>query len=128
MDRVLPRIVSICFTFLMLCEHTAARAADATDSHRDRWVRTTAIWGHAGLGPFGNIGGSLEFAPVRWLPIEVGAGIAFQGNFLDPKPAVRLGLWPRLRIPFFRGLAVGVGPFISFGNYQPDAEKEACFD
>lgn len=128
MDRFLPRLVSLCFTCLMLCEHTSARADEAKESHRDPWERSTAIWGHAGRGPFGAIGTSLEFAPVHWLPIEVGAGIVAQGSIVDPKLAARLGLWPRLRIPFFRGLAIGVGPFISFGNYQPDAEKEVCFD
>lgn len=97
------------------------QAQGASDGGDDRWDRVVALWGHASpAGPFGVLGVGIDVAPSRYLAIEAGTGIDFDGP--------QLGIWPRLRLPLSRGFAVSAGPSLAVGRYDADDDCFACVD
>lgn len=90
---------------------TAPSPAPATASDQeDVWARRFAFDLQAGLGaPYGLLGASFEWTPVRFFTLAMGAG----GNVAGPQLAVL----PRVRLVLDQmAVALGAGP--SWGPYQ----------
>jgi hypothetical protein len=62
----------------------------------------------------------LDVAPSRYLSLEAGVGLTFDGPMV--------GFSPRLRLPITNGFAISGGPSISVVNYEADDDCFMCID
>lgn len=81
-----------------------------------RWDREVTLWGHLLGSPFGVLGTSLDYSPIRYLALEFGVGISFVGQ--------QAGAWPRVRLPILQSLAISAGPLLLVGDLELGSSEE----
>ena len=96
----------------------ASAAADGADASSDHPASKVRLMGNMGVASaIGEMGGTLTYAPLPEVQIELGAGIGFSGFQLSVMPKLSVG-------ERHHRLTLGVGP--SVGLSSNNNPKETC--